>query len=86
MLTLERIPAALAQVHRRNPEAATFRTDDTAMAQHVRITDSGFFRPMQLLPLSRRKALHALFAFCREIHGVSNGDTSRMVKLALLAN
>jgi hypothetical protein len=62
MVTLERIPAALAQA----PDAATFRNGEAAKTQHVPITDSSFFLPMRLLPVSRRKALHPFYAFCRE--------------------
>src|ERR1700693_3629518 len=86
MVTLERIPAALAQVRRRDPEAARFRIGETPQAPHVRITDSSFFRPIRLLPPSRRKALYALYTFCREVHGIADGDTSRMLKLEILGH
>ncbi len=86
MLTLERIPVAPAQIRRPDPEAARFCIGEPPKPEHVRITNSSFFRPMQLLPTSRRKALYALFAFCGEVHGIAAGDTSRMLKLALLAD
>jgi phytoene/squalene synthetase len=86
MVTLQRIPAALAQVRRPDPEAARFRIGEAPKAPHVRMNDSSFFRHIRLLPLSRRKAMYAFYTVCHEVHGIAEGDTSRMLKLAMLAD
>jgi phytoene synthase len=41
---------------------------------------------MQLLPRQRRKAMCALYAFCREVDDIADGDASRELKLTLLSN
>jgi phytoene synthase len=38
---------------------------------------------MQLLPHQLRKAMYALYAFCREVDDIADGDASRELKLTL---
>jgi len=45
---------------------------------------SWFLWPMQLLPARRREAMCALYAFCREVDDIANGDASRSLKQVLL--
>ena len=41
---------------------------------------------MQLVPLQRRDAMHAVYAFCREVDDIADSDASRSLKQILLAN
>jgi phytoene synthase len=41
---------------------------------------------MQLLPARRREAMRALYAFCREVGDITDGDASRSLKQTLLSN
>jgi presqualene diphosphate synthase len=41
---------------------------------------------MQLLPVRRREAMYALYAFCREVHDIADGEASRSLKQTLLLN
>ena len=41
---------------------------------------------MQLLPIRRREAMYALYAFCREVDEVADGEASRSLKQTLLLN
>src|SRR6201988_2168423 len=47
---------------------------------------SWFLWPMQLLPTRRREAMYALYAFCREVDDIADGETSRSLKQTLLLN
>jgi phytoene/squalene synthetase len=40
---------------------------------------------MQLLPDQRRKTMYGLYAFCREVDDIADGDASRELKLTLLS-
>jgi squalene synthase HpnD len=41
---------------------------------------------MHLLPIQRRQALSALYAFCREVDGIADGEASHALKQTLLSN
>jgi hypothetical protein len=56
---------------RRTVPAAT--NDDTIRFQ-VRAAGSSFFWAMQLLSHQRREAMYALYAFCREVDDIADGD------------
>jgi presqualene diphosphate synthase len=47
---------------------------------------SWFLWPMQLLPTRRREAMYALYAFCREVDDIADGEASRSLKQTLLLN
>jgi phytoene synthase len=47
---------------------------------------SSFLWEMQLLPVQRREAMRALYAFCREVGDIADGEASRSLKQALLLN
>ena len=47
---------------------------------------SWFLWPMQLLPVRRREAMYALYAFYRELEDIADGAPSRSLKQILLAN
>jgi phytoene/squalene synthetase len=47
---------------------------------------SWFLWPVQLLPTRRREAMYALYAFCREVDDIADGEASRSLKQTLLLN
>ncbi len=57
-----------------------------AIARHVHATGSSFFWAMRLLPASRRDAMYALYAFCREVDDIADGEASHALKLTLLSD
>jgi presqualene diphosphate synthase len=59
---------------------------DDAIALRRRPAGSSFLSAMRLLPRQRRRAMNALYAFCREVDDIANGDASRSLKQILLAN
>jgi len=71
------------------PEAACFRAvgrDVLAIALRLRAAGSSFFWAMQLLPYQRREAMYALYAFCREVDDIADGDAPRSLKDVLLSD
>ncbi len=76
----------------RNPadgyNGAAASADDDAKA-HVRAvtvaSGSSFYWAMRMLPSARREAMFAIYAFCREVDDVADGDDSPDVKLSKLA-
>ena len=85
MSTIERGLALLARSGR---AAAGGPTEDEAKptARRVRATGSLFLWPTRLLPAPRRSAMHALYAFCRELDDIADGEASPLLKQALLLN
>ena len=71
---------------RPSPDASlgTFDIKDNAIALRRRAAGSSFFSAMQLLPVRRREAMRALYAFCREVDDIADGEASRSLKQALL--
>ena len=47
---------------------------------------SWFLWPMHLVPTQRRQALRALYAFCREVDDLADGEASHALKQTLLSN
>lgn len=76
----------------RNPvdgyNGAAASADDDAKL-HVRAvtvaSGSSFYWAMRMLPLARREAMFAIYAFCREVDDVADGDDPPDVKLSKLA-
>ena len=58
---------------------------ESAIALRRRVAGSSFFSAMQLLPVQRRRAMRALYAFYRELDDIADGDASRSLKQILLA-
>jgi presqualene diphosphate synthase len=67
---------AAPEMHRREREATALRLE---------AADSSFFWAMQLLSYQRREAMYALYAFCREVDDIANGNASRWLKQKLLS-
>ena len=61
-------------------------TRENAIAPRQRAVGSWFFWAMLLLPAQRRKAMRALYAFCREVDDIADGEASRSLKQILLSN
>lgn len=69
--------------------AVTARPADLAAAEthvHDVVVRSGssFYWGMRLLPTAKRKAMFAIYAFCREVDDVADGDAPAAIKLAEL--
>ena len=62
-----------------------YDTDDV-IALHRRAHGNSFFWAMQLLPVQRREAMYALYAFYREVDDIADGEASRSLKETLLLN
>jgi phytoene synthase len=86
MLTLERIDEGPALARARDRGSATWPAEEAAIAQRIRAAGGSFFWSLRLLPAPRRRAMQALYAFRREVGGIAEGDASRTLKLALLAD
>jgi phytoene synthase len=70
------------------PNAAIDAANNTENATALRRRAAGrsFFSAMQLLPVQRRRAMRALYAFYREVDDIADSDASRSLKPILLAN
>src|SRR6516164_3265560 len=86
MSTVEHLYAPISK--RPSPDAAidTPEIKDDAVASRRRAAGSSFFWAMQLLAVQRREAMCALYAFCREVDDIADGEASRSLKQALLLN
>jgi len=56
------------------------------IARRIRDANPSFFWSTLLLPARRRDAMRALYFFCWELRGIADGNTSRSLKLAQLAD
>lgn len=70
-------------------EAAAEPTDDVALRktirQRVEAAGTSFYWAMRLLPQDRRNGMYAVYAWCREIDDIADGDRPAAFKLAALA-
>lgn len=57
---------------------------DAWIERRVRRSGSSFFWAMRLLPLPRRRAIYALYAFCREVDDIADGPRPEGDKHRLL--
>jgi len=86
MSTIEHLDAPILE--RPSPSAVTDLAGhkDDAIALRLRAVGSSFFWAMQFLSVQRREAMYALYAFCREVDDIADGDASRSLKQTLLLN
>src|ERR1700680_3989359 len=84
MSIVERLYAPISE--RPSPDTAidAFDIKDDAIALRRRPAGSSFLSAMRLLSARRREAMRALYAFCREVDDIADGDASRSMKQALL--
>ncbi len=85
MATVEHYLVALASRRGRSAASDALGEEAVAIADRVRAAASSFFWAMRLLPAPRRRAMYALYAFCREVDDIADGDASPSLKRALLA-
>jgi phytoene synthase len=52
------------------------------MRARVRASGTSFYGAMRLLPRRRQAAMYAIYAFCREVDDIADGDLPRSEKLA----
>jgi phytoene synthase len=86
MDTIERLYAPITERASQNPAIGTPVYKDNASAQHPATTGSSFSWATHLLPAQRRQALCALYAFCREVDDIADGEASHALKQTLLLN
>ena len=59
--------------------------DEQAIEAQVRAAGTSFYSAMRLLPVERRMAMYAIYAFCREVDDVADEPAPLATKLAALA-
>jgi len=86
MDTIERLYAPVSERASRDPAigAPDYKCD--AIALRPAAAGSSFSWAMHFLPVQRRKAVYALYAFCREVDDIADGEASRLLKETLLLN
>lgn len=55
-----------------------------AIRQRVEAAGTSFYWAMRLLPAERRNGMYAVYAWCREVDDIADGDQPVAVKLAVL--
>jgi hypothetical protein len=86
MDTIERLYAPITERASRNPTTDPPDCQDNAIALRPAAAGSSFSWAIHLLPAQRRRALRALYAFCREVEDVADGEASHALKETLLGN
>jgi len=86
MTILERLDTSISELSRSSAAVGPSTTQNNAIATRQRAAGSSFFWAMQLLPHQRRKAMYALYAFCREVDDIADGDATRALKDILLSD
>src|SRR5262249_79434 len=86
MSALERLHAPIPYHSRPRTSTAVPDCKEDAIALRQRAVGSSWVRPMRLLPARRREAMCPLYAFCRELEDIGDGETSRSLKQTLLLN
>jgi presqualene diphosphate synthase len=86
MSTIEHLETPISRRPRLNAATDLPGHKDDAIALRRRAAGSSFFWAMRLLPRQRRRAMNALYAFCREVGDIANGESSRSLKQTLLLN
>jgi presqualene diphosphate synthase len=86
MSTIEHLETPISRRPRLNAATDLPGHKDDAIALRRRAAGSSFFWAMRLLPRQRRRAMNALYAFCREVGDIADGEASRSLKQTLLLN
>jgi presqualene diphosphate synthase len=85
MDTIERFYAITERASRDPAIGAAVYRDD-AIALRPAAARSSFSWAICLLPVQRRQAVYALYAFCREVDDIADGEASHALKETLLSN
>jgi hypothetical protein len=80
MDTIERHYAPISEHASGNPAIGAPDYKDNAITLRPAAAVSSFSWAMHLLPVERRRALCALYAFCREVDGIADGEASHALK------
>ena len=86
MITLECLDTSISERPSSSPVVYRSDNQDNTIALRLRAAGSSFFWAMQLLPYQRREAMYALFAFCREVDDIADGDAPRSLKDVFLSD
>ena len=86
MDTIERHYAPISEHASGNAAIGASDYKDNAITLRPAAAVSSFSWAMHLLPVERRRALCALYAFCREVDDIADGEASHALKQTLLAN
>ena len=86
MITVERLDTSISELPSSRDAVDPSDIQDNAIALRSRAAGSSFYWAMQLLPHQRREAMYALYAFCREVDDIADGDATRPLKSILLSD
>jgi presqualene diphosphate synthase len=86
MDTTERLYAPITERASRDAAVGAPDYKDSAVALRPAAAGSSFSWGMHLLPAQRRQALRALYAFCRGVDDIADGEASGALKATLLSN
>jgi phytoene/squalene synthetase len=86
MSTVEHFDARITARPNRGAAIDASDAKDNVIALRRSAAGSSFLWEMQLLSVQRREAMRALYAFCREVGDIADGEASRSLKQALLLN
>ena len=84
MDTIDHLYAPILERASRNREAGAPDDKDSTIALRLEAAGTSFSWAMHLVPVQRRKAVYALFAFCREVDEVADGEAPPSLKQILL--
>jgi squalene synthase HpnD len=86
MDTIEWLDAPVSERTSRDPAIGAPDYKGDAIALRPAATGSSFSWATHFLPVQRRKAVYALYALCREVDDIAEGEASRSLKATLLSN
>jgi presqualene diphosphate synthase len=86
MTTVEQLDRSVLECPGSGAAVVPPDNQDHAIALRLRGAGSSFFWAMQLLPYWRREAMYALYAFCREVDDIADGDATPAMKKVLLSD
>jgi phytoene synthase len=86
MSTVEHLYAPIAEHPKLSGASGPSDQKENAIALQRRAAKSFFFWAMLLTPVQRRKAMHAIHAFFREVDDIADSQASRSLKQILLSN
>jgi presqualene diphosphate synthase len=86
MDTIESLYAPISARASQDPAIGAPDYKDNAIASRPAAAGTSFSWAMRVLPVERREAAYALYAFCRELDDIADGEASRSLKQTLLLN
>ena len=86
MSSVEHLYAPILDRQTAHASTGAADTKEEATAVRGRTAESSFSWAIHLLPAQRRQAMRALYAFCREVDDIADGEASHALKETLLGN